>query len=255
MGLTLTVLGFCSAAPLAGACPSYVVTDTDNTVLLDCGPGTLERLWRFRLLTELDAVVISHMHVDHVLDLVLMAGEVARGMLGPERPALYLPTGGVEVLRRLDGAISGAVAQTTRFHEAFDLAEYRPEERLSVGRLRLDFAATAHRGLCCAARVSDGQVAIAYGADGSPSDAVASLAADADLLILEATYADDRAAAAAQGHMTARQAGELAHSARAKRLMLTHLLPGNHEQLRGLAMEAFDGRVDLAREGLTVDLA
>jgi ribonuclease BN (tRNA processing enzyme) len=255
MGLTVTVLGFSGAAPLAGACPSYVVSDGDHTVLLDCGPGTLERLWRFRLLTELDAVVISHMHVDHVLDLVLIAGEVTRAMLGPERPALYLPTGGVDVLRRLDGATSGSVSETTRFHEAFELAEYRPEERLSVGGLRLDFAATAHRGLCCAARVSDGRVAVVYGADGSPSDAVASLAANADLLILEATYADDEASAAAQGHMTARQAGELAHGARAKRLMLTHLLPGNHENLRVLAEEAFHGPVDLAREGLTVDLS
>jgi ribonuclease BN (tRNA processing enzyme) len=119
-------------------------------VLLDCGPGTLERLWRFRLLGDLDAIVISHMH-----------------------------------------------------------------------------------------------------ADGSPSDAVAELAADADLLILEATFSDDARSAAAQGHMTAVQAGELARRARAKRLVLTHLLPGNHEALRALAEDAFG---DLAHEGMTVDL-
>ena len=80
------------------------------------------------------------------------------------------------------------------------------------------------------------------------------LARGAELLILEATYADDLQAAAAQGHITAGQAGELASDSHVKRLMLTHLLPGEQQSLQPLAERSFAGPVDLAREGLTYEL-
>jgi ribonuclease BN (tRNA processing enzyme) len=254
MTLRVTVLGFAGAAPLAGACPSYLVTDDETTLLLDCGSGALERLWRAGLLGDLDAIVISHMHADHILDLLLIGGELGSSMLKEPAPALHVPTGGTEVLRRLDRVFSDADARTSRFEQAFVLSEYGPEDRLAIGGLELSFAATAHRGLCCAARVSNGRAAVVYGADGAPSEAVERLAAGADLVILEATYADDVRAAAEQGHSTATQAGELAARAGARRLLLTHLLPDGGEELRALAAAAFAGPVELAREGLTYEL-
>jgi ribonuclease BN (tRNA processing enzyme) len=253
--LSATILGFAGAAPLAGACPSYLVTDGETTLLLDCGPGALERLWQRELLGRLDAIVISHMHADHILDLLLMGGELGSSGLKQPPPALHVPTGGTEVLRRLDAVFSDSSAQASRFEQAFALSEYGPEDRLAIGGLQVSFAPTAHRGLCCAARVSDGRAALVYGADGAPSEAVERLARDADLLILEATYADDVRAASEQGHMTAAQAGELAARAGARRLVLTHLLPGAGEVLRALAADVYDGPVELARDGLTCELA
>jgi ribonuclease BN (tRNA processing enzyme) len=79
VSLRFEVLGFAGAAPLEGGCSSYVVSGGDRSVLLDSGPGTLERLWRRGLMQRLDAVVISHKHADHVLDLLPFAGEVVRG--------------------------------------------------------------------------------------------------------------------------------------------------------------------------------
>jgi ribonuclease BN (tRNA processing enzyme) len=254
MALRVTVLGFAGAAPLGGACPSYAVGDGRDMLLLDCGPGTLERLWRFDLLAEIDAIVISHMHLDHVLDLPLLAGEVVRSVLGARRPRLFVPTGGTAVLRALDAAFGEQPRAETRFQETFELSEYRPEDRLGVGGLEVTFAPTAHRGLCCASRVSDGRSAVVYGADGSPCEELEQLAVAADLLMLEATYAEDAEAAAVQGHMTAVQAGELAARAGAKRLLLTHLLPGSDETLCAVARRAFDGPVELAREGLRYEL-
>jgi ribonuclease BN (tRNA processing enzyme) len=252
--LRASVVGFAGAAPLGGACPCYVVRGGERTVLLDCGPGALERLWRERLLAEIDAILISHMHVDHVLDLLPMSGELVRSEL-KAGPALYVPSGGLEVLARLDSAFSDTAQTAGRFEEAFGTFEYEPEDRLVIGGLQLTFAPTAHRGLCCAVRLTDGHAAVVYGADGAPSEALERLASGADLLILEATYEDDADTAAAQGHMTASQAGGLAARAGAGHLVLTHLLPGRHERLRALAADAFDGPIALAREGLTFELA
>ena len=254
MILRVTVLGFSGAAPLLGACPAYVVSDGRRTVLLDCGPGAVERLERFNLLGELDAIVISHTHADHVLDLLMLAGEVTRGRLGPGRPSLYVPAGGAAFLAGFDAAFSDAPRERTRFDETFEVMEYSPADEIDVGEMHLSFAPTVHRGLCCAARVTSGEASVVYGADGAPSAAVEELAFETDLLMLEATYADDAEEAAQHGHMTAVQAGEMAGTARAKRLVLTHLLPGADASLLRLAERGFDGEVALAREGLTYEL-
>jgi ribonuclease BN (tRNA processing enzyme) len=233
------VLGFAGAAPLQGACPAYVVAGERGVVLLDCGPGALERIWRGGWLARLDAIVISHMHADHVLDLVPFAGEVVRSLLG-RRIALHVPAR--DGLGRLDAAFPRGMP---RFEAAFHVHEYGAGDRLEIGDLGLSFAPTTHAQPCFAARVGDGASVIVYGADGAPPDA---FAAGADLLVLEATFADDEAAAREHGHMTAGQAGELAARASAGTLLLTHLLPGTEDLVRN-AERAFAGPVHLAREG------
>ncbi|HEY4096481.1 MAG TPA: MBL fold metallo-hydrolase [Baekduia sp.] len=250
------VLGFAGAAPLQGACSSYVVSSKDTTLLLDCGPGTLERLWQRELLGRIDAIVLSHMHADHVLDLVPFSGEVVRRELDGRRIPLHVPAAnGRDVLRRLDAAFAGESREQTRFAAAFAVSSYDPADRLRVGDLRVTFAPADHGAPCCAIRVANGERSLVYGADGGPSDVVAELAAGTDLLVLEATFADDVAAAAAHGHMTAGQAGEVAAAAKAKRLLLTHLLARTDgAELAQHAGGAFDGPIDLAHEGWTTEL-
>jgi ribonuclease BN (tRNA processing enzyme) len=251
VSLQFEVLGFAGAAPLNGACSGYCVSGGGSLVLLDCGPGTLERLWRRELLGRLDAIVVSHMHADHVLDLLPMAGDVVRSLVGGRRPRLCVPhADGPEVLKALGAAFARGSSTSSRFDAAFDVCGYRPEDRLQIGELVCTFAPTAHPRPCFAIRVTDGDAAVVYGADGSPSEAVATLAAGADLLVLEATFADDAAAAAEHGHMTAAQAGVLAARAGAARLLLTHLLPDAGDDYVRHAARSFSGPIELAREGL-----
>jgi ribonuclease BN (tRNA processing enzyme) len=199
--------------------------------------------------------MVSHMHPDHMLDLVMFAGDLGRREMGERRPVLYLPRDiGLRTLQRLDTALAGTERSPTRFERAFQLEEYGAEDRIELGGLALSFAPTAHGVPCYAVRVSDGRATLAYGADGGPSEAVERLAGEVDLLVLEATYADDAEAAAAHGHMTAVQAGELAARSRARALLLTHLMPGAGEELIALVRRSYDGPVELAREGHTHEL-
>jgi ribonuclease BN (tRNA processing enzyme) len=251
VSLRLEVLGCAGAAPLQGACASYLVSDGSVAVLLDCGPGTLERLWRRDLLERLDAIVVSHMHADHVLDLVLLAGELARSMLAERPVSLHVPRGeGRAALARLDASFARERGRPTRFESAFDVGEYDASDRISIGALSFSFAPTEHPPPCYAARVSDGTTTIVYGADGGPGEGIVALAERADLLVLEATYLDDVAAAAAHGHMTATQAGESAARAQASRLLLTHTIAGvSPAALAERAAASFAGPVDVAHEG------
>lgn len=167
LSLQLQVLGFAGAAPLQGACSSYAVSDRERVVLLDCGPGALERVWRFGLLEKLEAIVLSHMHLDHMLDLLLFAGELVREHTGERRPALHVPAEvGPAVLTALDSVFS--TSAINRFKAAFELSSYSVGDKLWIGDLTLSFAPTAHTTSCFAIRVSDGRSSLVYGADGGP---------------------------------------------------------------------------------------
>lgn len=252
--MQVEVLGFRVGAPLGAACSSYAVRSESALLLLDCGPGALEHLWNRRLAERLDAIVISHMHMDHMLDLLPFSGEVTQMALrerSPERrlPALYLPRGhGPEVLATLSSAVGSDFA---RFRESFDVREYDERDSIEAEGLRVTFAPTAHAQPCYAARVSDGRASFVYGADGAYSEGLVSHAADADLLLLEATYLDAGPELARDGHMNGEQAGDVAQRAGARRLLLTHVGPWperNAENLRR-ARKRFAGEVELVSAG------
>jgi ribonuclease BN (tRNA processing enzyme) len=227
--LRLEILGFRGAAPLGGACPAYLVTTETTKILLDCGPGATERLHARGLLGELDAIVISHPHMDHVLDLVPLSGEVIDTVSGHPRTPLHVPQGSEPTLT----ALGAAFGEPDRIATSFALRPYAPADVLRIGDLTLSFAPTAHAQPCNAMRVTDGERTLLYGADGAPSDALTQLAQGADLLLLEASGDHPN-------HSTAAQSRALADAVGA-RVVLTHLI----DPLTG---------DDVAYEGLVVDV-
>ncbi len=92
-----------------------------------------------------------------------------------------------------------------------------------------------------------------YTGDTRPSATVAEIADEADLLIHDATFADDRAERAGNtAHSTARQAAEIAKRADAKRLALTHISSrygGNVSDHLEEAREVFDGEAFVPDDG------
>lgn len=253
----LEVVGRCLGSPLGAACSGYVVWSPGAVVLLDCGPGILERLWARGILPRLDAVVISHAHQDHCLDLVPLSNavtqEAARVGEGGSPLPVYVPRDrGPEVLRTLGLALAG---DARRFVDAFDLHEYDARDAVRVGSLRLTFAPTEHPEPCFAVRISDGVSSLVYGADGAPSDGLEALAASADVLLVEASLVERTPELEPYGHMTGAEAGELARRAGVGRLVLTHLQPwvdGHDAENLRRAAAGYDGPIDLAVETMRV---
>jgi len=99
---------------------------------------------------------------------------------------------------------------------------------------------------------------VVYTGDTRPVRAVVEAAVDADLLIHDATFADGEAERAAEtGHATAREAGEVAAAAEAKRLALTHLssrYAGDVSPLLAEAEQPFPGEVVVAHDGLELEI-
>ncbi len=264
--LRLTVIGCSAASPRpGGACSSYLVTHGVVNVLMDCGPGSLSVLRQEINPRNLDAIVISHLHADHTLDLVPLAyglkyGPLVGGEHGPrtERLALFVPPGGKDFLIGLAKALEGSW-RDSEFWVPFAITEYDPNGALVVGGAGRDthaddltfrFAPTKHYIPCQAIKVTppgdDPHPVLVYGADSAPVESLTRFAHGADLLILEATVPEPEFV----GHMTPRQAGELAQAAGGVRhLLLTHYW-GNipPEMMIAEARAAFDGPVSVAVE-------
>lgn len=259
MPLTLTILGGSAAWPNPGqGCSAYLVEDGTTTVLLDCGPNTLLELRKHVDYATLDAIVISHCHSDHILDLVPYRYGLIYGPRDSQRRIpVWLPPGGQERMEMLAGAFSGQGEPHLSFWEpAFELEEYDPEAGLAIGDVRITFALTQHYIPCYAMRVEglDNRT-LFYSSDTGSVQPLLGLVRDAEVVIAEATLAqDDDRPEAERGHMTPVDAGRLAAAAGAHTLIVTHLWSERPDDVvERTAAEHFSGRVLIAKPGLRVD--
>lgn len=202
-----------------GTHAGYVVEAGGSRVLLDCGPGVLSRLRELEPWPTLDAIVISHFHLDHFGDLVPWVWGVIHGPGQGTQAPLLVPPGGAEQLRRAGGLLGFA----EMFEQAFALREYVSGEPFEAGACTILPVPLRHYAIPCHGfRVqAEGRV-LAYSADTGPAPGLVELARDADLLLCEATLRSGADDGGARGHLSAEEAVDIAREAGARRLVLTH---------------------------------
>ena len=248
-----------------GACSGYLIEEVGVSLLLDCGNGVFSKLRRFRYYTAVDAVVLSHLHADHFLDLVPFAYALTYaprqqpvavdrwlGNQSPARPVLYAPLGARDVFRR----VVGAWGNEDLIEKAFELREYDPAEPIEVGSLRLRFHAVPHFLTTHAIDIAstNGGGRFTFGADCSPTEELVRFASGTDLLMVEATLPRPEREGP-RGHLTPAEAGEHGRRAGARRMVITHISDELDELwARNEATRAFGAPVDVAREGAVYTL-
>src|SRR3954469_12392777 len=147
--MRLTVLGKSPAwQDAGGACSGYLIEDDETTVLIDCGNGVFSKLREQIDYVDVDAVVISHLHADHFLDLVPYSYALSYaprqqpvpvppwpGTDSPARPRLLAPPGARAAFRR----VAGAWGQGNLIEAAFALEEYDPAQPVELGAITAAF--------------------------------------------------------------------------------------------------------------------
>lgn len=250
----MTVLGKSPAMPDAGGANSgYLIRHSGFTLLLECGSGVFAKLRKLDDPDAVDAVLITHLHADHTLDLYPFSHALTYHHRGDGyRPPLHAPPGSGRACETL-GGLFGAPQQIA---DAFALTEYDPSRELTVGPFTVAFVDVPHYvpTWACDIRADDGR-RFTFGADCGPNDAVVRLAQDTDLLMLEATEGadphDPHVGGDFRGHLTAGEAGELARRAAAKRLLVTHYSDElDVLAIRNAAEASFGAAVDMAAEGV-----
>jgi len=196
-------------------------------------------------LLDVDAIVVSHRHFDHFLDLYpyFLARRYHLGQR-PDPVPLYAPPGMFEHALQLEAELTGA----------YDPREVELGRSFRVGPFRIETAPMAHPVPTLGMRIeADGSV-LAYSADTGPTDELVGLAREADLLLCECTWLE-RPATAPPFHLTPEEAGRLAARAGAAKVLVTHIWPAvDRETVRQRVAEAFGGPAVLAWEGMEITL-
>jgi ribonuclease BN (tRNA processing enzyme) len=228
----ITVLGKSpSWQDAGGACSGYLVQQDGFSLLVDCGNGVFGKLRQVIDYVDVDAVIISHLHADHFLDLLPFSCALTYaprqqpvpvggfpGTDSPARPQLHAPPGATATF----DAIATAAGLPAILNDAFDVREYTPGETLQVGPFALRLHAVPHWVETVAIEVAAGGSRFTYGADGAPSEDLAAFAEGTDLLLVEATLPRPERDGV-RGHMTPGEAAGVGAHAGAARVVLTHM--------------------------------
>lgn len=251
--MKLTVVGSSGSFPGPdAAASSYLVEAEGFRLVLDLGNGSLGELQRHVQLDEIDAVLLSHLHSDHCMD--LCSFYVARkydpeARFGKKLP-VYGPRGSADRMARayFDAAQRGGL------DDVYDFQTLSPGT-LAIGPFDISLGRVNHPVETFATRLEHGGRALTYSGDTGESDTLVSLARGADLLLCEATFREGRDEAR-DLHLSGRQAGEHAARAGVGRLVLTHIPPWNDKQrsLDEAQQSSYDGTIDLARPGVVLDV-
>lgn len=250
VSLTITVLG-CSGtyAGPGGACSGYLVRSSTTSVWLDAGPGTLANLQDHIDLAAVDAVVVSHSHPDHWLELPVLRNAIRYGIDLPDR---HLPTYGTARTGELLAAVLGGdPAPTLDWHTVAD------GSTIEVGDLTVLCSRTDHPVETLAVRIDHDGASIGYSADTGPGWSLSALGdlgtgGPVGLALCEASLTRDEERRVQ--HLSARQAGVSARAAGVGRLVLTHLVPGRDpDQARAEAAAVFGEAVEVAELGRTYE--
>ena len=235
--MRLTVLGANGPYPApGGACSGYVLSSDDQKthLLMDCGSGVLARIIEWPGLTNLTAIVLSHLHFDHMSDMLPM--RYALEFAGVSLP-VYTPKTPAPQAALLSGG-------------RFDLFAM---EDTTIGSFRVSFLPARHPvEAYCIAVFGDGKKFV-YTGDTNTNPALTLFADGADMLLADAGLLEADWSERAP-HLSARKCGEAALDARAKALVITHLSPRYvPEAVLREARAVYPGAA-LAHSGLTLSI-
>ncbi|WP_449539361.1 MBL fold metallo-hydrolase [Ferdinandcohnia sp. Marseille-Q9671] len=241
--MKVTVVGYWGGFPAANEATSgYLFEHEGFRLLVDCGSGVLSQLQNYISIDELDAIILTHYHHDHVAD------------IGPLQYAV-LVTSAIHNLHK-ELPIYGHTADQQGFsrleHKGHTKAvAYNPEDEIEIGPFSISFLKTKHPVVCYAMRITAGGQTVVFSADSSYLQEFIAFTQDADLFICECNLYDDQDGST-MGHMTSTEAGMISRESNVKELWLTHLPHfGSHEDLVKQAAEKFNGPIKLAKSGLT----
>jgi ribonuclease BN (tRNA processing enzyme) len=240
-----SVIGSSPAWPNPGGAHSgYVLEHSTGRLLVDCGPGVLARLREREGWPHVDAIAITHFHLDHWGDLVPWVwGAMYRagGVAIDERPDLWVHEGGRDVLEQFGERFGFR----DMFDRVFTVCEYAGDTAFTAAGVEvLPIRLPHYRLETYGFRLTADGITVAYSGDSGPSDRLAELARESDLFVCEATLSHGDDDGLPRGHLSVDEALAAADASGARRVLLTH---------RPAELATPVG-IELAYDGLELDL-
>jgi ribonuclease BN (tRNA processing enzyme) len=244
--MKVTVLGCSGSVPGADSPASGYLVEADGyRLVLDLGHGAFGALQKYLHPSKLDAVVVSHLHADHCIDLTAYVVALRYGGEGFRRegPDARIQVIGVPGTRDRIEAAYDPLARKLSLHEIFN---FKTPAEGELGPFRVTYAQVNHPTTTNAVRLEYEGKSLVYSADTGESPELVRLAKDADVLLCEASVGPDEEYVPGL-HLTGRMAGEHAEKAGVDRLIVTHVPPWNSREVAAdEASETFEGTIEVA---------
>jgi ribonuclease BN (tRNA processing enzyme) len=250
--MRLTVVGCSGSFPgpdSAASCYLLEAEDDDGRtwrIVIDLGSGSLGPLQRVMDLRAIDAVLISHLHPDHFMDLcgLYVARRYDPTRAVPEALLVYGPEYTADRVLQAYGPDA-----TEELPKVYRVQTLTDGGQFMIGPVTVTSQLVEHPVTAYGMRFEHEGRVIAYSGDTDACPSVIELARDADLLLAEASFQDGRDEARGV-HLTGRRAGEVARDAGARRLVLTHVPVWTRvDVVVGEAREVYPGPVEGAVAG------
>lgn len=248
--MRLVVLGSGTCVPsLKRSAPGYLLESNGTPLLIDCGGGTLVQLEKAgRSYKDLDAVLLTHFHPDHISGFFPLIHALA-GTPGFERKK-SLTVIGPSGLRDI---YECCVLSLMSSPGTFEVKLMEIEDELRIGSLDVYSVRTNHTKNSVAYRLQTGGKSIVFTGDSDYDERLIFLSEKADLLVTDCSFPESMKS---PGHMTPRECGLLALNAKAKRLVLSHIYPSplsEHELIKE-CRSVFMGDVTVAEDMMEFEL-
>ena len=213
--MELTVLGKYGPYPVKnGACSSYLLKTGDSKIVMDMGAGSLTRLLNWSRPEQLSALILSHLHYDHMSDALILryALEAARRQGWTGKLPVYLP----EQPEKERALLNSDVFE---FHTVSDGSSFKMKE------IELEFNKMTHPVPSFGVRIKSEGRTFCYTGDTNLNDTIIPFLKDCDFALIEAGFLQ-RDLLPGAPHLSVLEAAQCAKKAGVKRLLLTHQNPG-----------------------------
>lgn len=246
--MKITILGTSGAYAEAGrACSGYLIQTAKTNIWVDLGPGTLSNIQKAVKLTDLNAILISHTHPDHYLDIYGLRYYLEYDLKSSFKIKLFGPKGFKNKI------ISLQPESRTTFENLFDFREIDSGENFEIGDIKISSYKAHHPvDTLMYSFISEGKK-IFYTADTGIFENIINAVRDSDIMLCEATYL--KSENKSDVHLRTKDIAEIAMSAGVNKIVLSHFWPGtDRERSRTEVEEGFAGSVVIADENMVIEV-
>ncbi len=236
----LRVLGSSGTYPVAD-CPSsgYLLDAAGTRIWIDAGTGTFAELQRCIDYVSIDAMILTHLHSDHCLDL-LPFYYARRFNERAKKLPLYCAPGTEKHMSQLLIGDGGSKLSTF-----FDFRDVRPGDSLEIGDVGVSFEGMQHPVPTTALKLEADDQVLAFSADTGPDAPLAQFVSGSDVLLCEASY--QNADVGPPIHLSAAQAAQIGAEADVQSLILTHIFPTLDPEVSLAEARDVGGDLDVSR--------
>ncbi|HWR19180.1 MAG TPA: MBL fold metallo-hydrolase [Clostridia bacterium] len=245
--MKLTILGKYGPFPAPlGACSGYLLESEGISLVLDFGSGTLSRLLQLKPTLDISAVLLSHLHSDHISDMFILRYALqqleARGMRSSPIVSVAMPN---------DPSMEFSALSASG---VYDIQQVHDGTRLRFGDMLISFHRGTHPVPSYSIDITHLGKRFVYTGDTGYREELVDLCKDADMLLADTGYLNADKVSRVAAHLTTGEVGRLARDANVKRLICTHIWPGYTDEQVLLEVSANFPSAEIAQEGAVYEV-